>query len=73
LSLETELSMVERRRTPGNPFCTNMSAGKIITELMVTELGRICNKLSTKMVYENIKESLRMNHLLETRLDAQLS
>jgi hypothetical protein len=57
-----------------------MSAENIITELIkslqvmkLTELGRIRNKLSTKIVYENIKESIRMDHLLERRLDAQLS
>jgi hypothetical protein len=35
-AMEIELSMVERRRTPENPFRTNMRAKNIITELMVT-------------------------------------
>jgi hypothetical protein len=44
---------------------------QLLEVLDYTELRRIWNKLSTKMVYENIKESLRMDHLLETWLDAQ--
>jgi hypothetical protein len=49
---------VKRRRTAETLFWTNISAENIITELMATprgagidELGRIWNKLSTKMFY----------------------
>jgi hypothetical protein len=79
--VEIELSMVEKRRTPETLFWTNMSAENIIAELMATPRGAGIDRIrafmeqiiSMKMVYENIKESLRMDHLLETRLDAQLS
>jgi hypothetical protein len=68
--LETELSRVERRRTPENPFWTNMSAENIITELMATPKGARIDRFSADMeqiINENgIREYPRV--LLETRM-----
>jgi hypothetical protein len=68
--MEIELSMLERRRTPETPFWTNISAENIITELMSTPRGAGIDRNRANMEQninenEDIKESLRMDHLLE--------
>jgi hypothetical protein len=43
------LSIVERRRTPENPFWTNMSALNIVTELMATHRGAEIDRIRSDM------------------------
>jgi hypothetical protein len=68
-AMEIVLIMVERRRTPGPPFWTNMSAENIITYFMATpSIDRIRADMEHIINENGLREYQR-----QTRLDEQLS
>jgi hypothetical protein len=61
-----KLNMVEGRRTPENPFWTNMSAANIITELMATPRGAGIDRIRAGMEQIINENGLREYHRLFT-------
>jgi hypothetical protein len=58
--MEIELSMVERHRTPVNPFWTNKSAVNIITEFMATS-----KRAEIYRIMADMEQSINENGLRE--------